>query len=212
MPAPRRFFRFMYDLESAAWGKQQDGPEHRDRIGRTVEELANVVALPGPLADLGCGPGAHTIELARRGYEIVGVDGSPRMVEVARARAAPQEIDATFHVCDVSESLGFDDASLGGVLAIHVRQHLAQPEAFIAEIRRCLRPGGHLLITTPVRVRTSLRSQKLYWRLRAAFYQRVPGVVHFCDSNSIRRLIEDQGMTVIEFSSEPGRISVLARA
>lgn len=202
----------MYDFESAAWGKQQDGPEHRDRIERTVDELANVVTPPGPLADLGCGPGAHTIELATRGYEVVGVDGSPRMIEVARARTARVEVDATFQVRDVSESLGFDDASLGGVLAIHVLQHLPRPEAFVAEIRRCLRPRGHLLITTPIRVRGSLRSQKLYWRLRAAFYQRVPGVVRFYDLNSVRRLIEDQGMTVIECSSDSSRISVLARA
>jgi 2-polyprenyl-3-methyl-5-hydroxy-6-metoxy-1,4-benzoquinol methylase len=212
MPAPRRFFRVVYGLESAAWGKQRDDPEHRERVGHTVENLANVVAPPGPLVDLGCGPGAHAIELARRGYEVVGVDGSPRMVEVARARAARDKVDATFDLHDVSDSLGFDDASLGGVLAIHVLQHLPHPEAFIAEIRRCLWSGGHLLITAPARVRTSVMSPKLYWRLRAAFYQRVPGVVRFYDTNSLRRLIEDQGMTVIECDSEPGRVSVLARA
>lgn len=202
----------MYDLESAAWGKQQDDPDHRAQIERTIEKVERVVARPGPLVDLGCGSGAHAIELARRGYEVVGLDGSPRMVEVARARADREEVDAGFGVSDVSDSLCFDDASLGGVLALHVLQHLPHPEAFLAEIRRCLRPRGHLLITTPLRVRRSLRSQKLYWRLRAAFYQRVPGVVRFFDPNSVRQLIEDQGMTVIECSIAPGRISILARA
>jgi SAM-dependent methyltransferase len=113
------------------------------------------------------------------------------MVEVARARAARDEVDATFDVHDVSAPLRFADASLGGVLAILVVQHLPHPAAFIAEIRRCLRPGGHLLITAPARDSTALKSQNLYWRLRAACYQLVPGIVRFYDTNSLPRLVED---------------------
>jgi SAM-dependent methyltransferase len=142
MPAPHWFFRFVYDRESAAWERRRDEPEHRELVERTADELANVVAPPGPVADLGCGPGAHAFALARRGYDVVGVDGSPRMVEVARTRAARDKVDATFDVHDVSAPLRFADASLGGVLAILVLQHLPHPASFIAEIRRCLRPGG----------------------------------------------------------------------
>ena len=115
----------------------------------------------------------------------------------------------TFDVHDVSAPLRFADASLGGVLAILVVQHLPHPAAFIAEIRRCLRPGGHLLITAPARDSTSLTSQNLYWRLRAACYHLVPGVVRFYDTNSLTRLVEDQGLTVVECKGEPGRVSVL---
>ena len=212
MPAPRWFFRFMYDRESAAWERRRDEPEHRELVERTADELANVVAPPGPIADLGCGPGAHALALARRGYDVVGVDGSPRMVEVARTRAARDEVDATFGVHDVSAPLRFADASLGGVLAILVLQHLPHPAAFIAEIRRCLQPGGHLLIAAPARDSTSLMSQNLYWRLRTACYLLVPGVVRFYDTNSLPRLVEDQGLTVVECNGEPGRVSVLAHS
>ena len=212
MPAPRWFFRFMYDRESAAWERRRDEPEHRELVERTADELANVVAPPGPVVDLGCGPGAHALALARRGYDVLGVDGSPRMVEVARTRAARDEVDATFEVHDVSAPLGFAAASLGGVLAILVLQHLPHPGAFIAEIRRCLRPGGHLLITAPARDDTPLKSPNLYWRLRAACYHVVPGVVRFYDTSSLPRLVAGQGLTVVECTGEPGRVSVLARA
>lgn len=212
MPAPRWFFRFMYDRESTAWERQHDGPKHRETVERIADELANVVAPPGPVADLGCGPGAHALALARRGYDVVGVDGSSRMVEVARERAARDQVDATFDVHDVSAPLRFADASLGGVLAILVVQHLPQPAAFIAEIRRCLRPGGHLLIIAPVRDRTSSASQSLYWRLRAACFQRVPGAVRFYDTNSLPRLVEDRGLTLVECRREQNRVIVLAHA
>ena len=134
------------------------------------------------------------------------------MVEVARTRAARDEVDALFDVHDVSAPLRFADGSLGGVLAILVLQHLPHPAAFIAETRHCLRPGGHLLITAPARDGTPLTSQSLYWRLRAACYHRVPGVVRFYDTTSLRRVVEDQGLTVIECNAEPLRVTLLARA
>ena len=212
MPAPRWFFRFMYDRESAAWARRRDEPEHRELVERIAGELASVVAPPGPVADLGCGPGAHALALARRGYDVAGVDGSPRMVAVARARAALDEAGATFEVHDVGAPLRFADASLGGVLAIHVLQHLPDPAAFLAEIRRCLRPGGHLVITAPARDDTPLTSQRLYWRLRAACYHLVPGVVRFYDTSTLPRLVEEQGLTVVDCHGGPGRVTVVARA
>src|SRR3954452_11820783 len=202
----------MYDRESASWDRRRDEPEHRELVERTAAELANVVAVPGPLADLGCGPGAHSVALARRGYDVVGIDGSPRMVELARARAARNEVDAVFDVHDLSAPLHFADASLGGVLAILVVQHLARPATFLAEIRRCLRPGGHLLITAPARDSMSLPSRDLYWRFRAACCHLVPGVVRFYDVSSLPRLIKGQGLTIVDCSGEPGRVTVLARA
>jgi hypothetical protein len=69
-----------------------------------------------------------------------------------------------------------------------------------------------LLITAPARDSTPLTSQTLYWRLRAACYHLVPGVVRFYDTSSLPRLIEDQGLTVVECNAEPSRVSVLARA
>lgn len=212
MPAPQWFFRFMYDRESEALGRRHDGPEHRELIERTADEIASVTAVPGPVADLGCGPGVHAIALARRGYEVIGLDGSPRMIDVARRRAAREDAAVSFDVADATERLPFADESLAAVLAILVIQHLRDPAAFLAEIRRSLRPGGHLLIVAPVRDRTSLLPRSLYWRLRAAFYQRVPGVVRFYDADSLNTLVQAQGLTVLDVSKEPARVSVLARA
>jgi len=65
MTAPRWFFRFMYDRESAAWEQRRDEPKHRELVKRIADELANEVAPPGPVADLGCGRGAHALALAR---------------------------------------------------------------------------------------------------------------------------------------------------
>ena len=69
-----------------------------------------------------------------------------------------------------------------------------------------------MLVTAPSRDSTPLTSQNPYWRLRAACYHLQGGVVRFYDTNSLPRLAEDQGLTVVECKGEPGRTSVLARA
>jgi SAM-dependent methyltransferase len=60
---------------------------------RTPVEVDQIEALlriqpPRRVLDLPCGQGRHSIELARRGYEVTGVDLSPFMLDVARKRAA----------------------------------------------------------------------------------------------------------------------------
>ena len=186
----------MYDRESAFWERRRDEPEHRELVERTADELCTFVAPPGPIADLGCGPGAHARAMARRGYEVTGLDGSPGMVAVARERAARDGVDVAFEVADVGARLPFADGSLGGVLAILVIQHLPDPASFLTEIRRCLRPGGHLLLTAPDRQVAPLTKGSLYWRLRAAIATYVPGIVRFYDPESLAALVEAQGFTI----------------
>ena len=57
--------------------------------------------------------------------------------------------------------------------------------------------------------RTPITSQNLYWWLRAGCYHRVPDVIR---TSSLPRLVEDQGLTVVDCNGEPLRVSVLARA
>jgi SAM-dependent methyltransferase len=212
VPAPRWFFRFIYDRESGAWARQRNGPTQLAAVEQLVDELTDLVAAPGPIADLGCGPGTHALALARRGYSVVGVDGSPGMIDAASAEAATAPGDVSFEVLDVSEGLDFADASLGGALAINVVQHLHRPASFISEVRRCLRPGGHLLIAAPVRCSTPLSEPNTYWRVRAALYQGVPGVVRFYSTDSLARLVESGGFSLVGCRREQSRVIATARA
>ncbi len=54
-----------------------------------VDEIVRLLALPPGAAveDLGCGRGRHAIPLARRGYEVTGVDLSEKMLRLARLRS-----------------------------------------------------------------------------------------------------------------------------
>ncbi|GLY19789.1 methyltransferase [Kineosporia sp. NBRC 101677] len=98
---------------------------------------------PGPVADIGCGPGRITPYLAGLGLDVFGVDLSPGMIEVAR-REHP---GLRFEVGSMT-ALGLGTHSLAGALGwyslIHLPDHLV-PVA-LAEFARVVRPGGYLML------------------------------------------------------------------
>jgi len=59
--------------------------------------------------DVGCGPGRHSLELARRGVDVTGVDASPEFIELATNAAQEGGLAATFEVLDVRD-LSYDAA------------------------------------------------------------------------------------------------------
>jgi SAM-dependent methyltransferase len=101
----------------------------------------------GPVADLGCGTGRLTPYLARLGLDVVGLDLSPGMIEVAR-REHP---DLRFEVGSMA-ALDFPDGSLAGALAWYSLIHIPTPALapVVAELHRVLAPGGRLVVAFQV--------------------------------------------------------------
>jgi len=77
---------------------------------RTPVEVDQIEALlqlhpPRRILDLPCGQGRHAIELARRGYEVTGVDLSPYMLGVAKERAEANSVRVRWLTGDMREAL-----------------------------------------------------------------------------------------------------------
>jgi ubiquinone/menaquinone biosynthesis C-methylase UbiE len=99
------------------------------------------------VVDLGCGSGVFTNVLQRRGYRCSGVDLSPNLIAIARAKYGGIE----FHTGDI-ERLPFADASFDGVLLSGVLHHLPERSLCAAEVFRILRPGGKFFAFDPNRM------------------------------------------------------------
>lgn len=96
--------------------------------------------------DLATGTGNAALAAARRGASATGIDSAPRLIEVARRRAASERLDARFLVGDVHE-LPFDADAFDCVLSVFGIIFAADPKRAVSEFIRVLAPGGRALIT-----------------------------------------------------------------
>jgi SAM-dependent methyltransferase len=135
-----------FDGHAAADAYDVFTPETNARL---IDAFARLSGLPAGarVADLGCGSGVFTAELAGRGYRAEGIDLSPKLIGIARDKfpAVP------FHVGDV-EQLPFESGSLDGILLSGLVHHLPDPAACAVEVHRVLRPGGRFVAFDPNRM------------------------------------------------------------
>ncbi|MCI0342736.1 MAG: class I SAM-dependent methyltransferase [Planctomycetales bacterium] len=105
---------------------------------------------PAPVLDAGGGTGHFGLRLARAGWRVTISDLSPKMCEVARAKAAelPPSRRPEVAVADVQDLAPFADRSFEAALAIgDVISFCADPLGALRSLRRVLRPGGVLVAT-----------------------------------------------------------------
>jgi SAM-dependent methyltransferase len=100
---------------------------------------------PARLADLGCGTGSISVLLAENGYQVSGVDISPRMVERARRKAERRRVTPDFQVGNAAVP-PFSEATFDALICRHVLWALPDPGAAPDQWLKLLRPYGQLLL------------------------------------------------------------------
>ncbi len=98
------------------------------------------------LADIGCGTGTLTFELARFARKVIGVDLSPEMLRRARDVAKQRELgNVEFRQGDALK-LPLDSRSVDAAFCVMVLHFLPDPERAIAGLCRIVRPGGSVIL------------------------------------------------------------------
>jgi SAM-dependent methyltransferase len=125
-----------------------------DRTEQEVERAMRMLKPQGGerVLDLACGSGRHSLELVRQGFEVVGADISPELLEIARRDAEKEGLKASFVEADLRE-LEFD-AEFDIVLslndgAIGYLETDGENLRTFDVISRSLRAGGQHLMQLP---------------------------------------------------------------
>jgi SAM-dependent methyltransferase len=166
-----------------------------EELGPPAPELVELVRSLGRVEralDLGCGDGRLTAELDAS--ELSAADVSA----VALARARPRLPKARIVALEVDSPLPFEDGEFQLVLCAETIEHVRDVQLFLSEIRRVLRPGGELVLTTPANLPFGPTPDPLSPHLR------------FFTRGSLRRLLEGMGFEVRSLRRRSG--TLLARA
>ena len=131
--------------------------------------------LGGTCLEIGCGAGRITHALAESFERVVALDVSEDMIELARS-ASPANVE--FRRVDAT-SVPLPDGSVDAVFTCHVLQHLENlhhVEAYLAESRRVLRPGGSAIVQLGLLAEGMRWHGRLRLELRLRFNRRLRGV------------------------------------
>ena len=122
------------------------GPDRARRQARMLAEVLRSSAGPAVIVDVGCGDGSALAVAARHnpGHRFAGIDWSGDALRRAHA------LDLTvLRAAVTAPGLPVADGAADVVIMSELIEHLVDPDGAVAEVRRVLRPGGSLLLSTP---------------------------------------------------------------
>jgi ubiquinone/menaquinone biosynthesis C-methylase UbiE len=131
-----------------------------------VTSLAIEKLLPRDLvlADIGCGTGSLTLELARFAHKVIGIDLSKEMLRRAREIAKEKAIrNVEFRHADAL-NLPLDARGVDAVFCVMVLHFLPDPGRAIAELCRVTRPGGSVVLVDLVQHRQEWMREQMAHR------------------------------------------------
>ena len=123
---------------------------------KTVQEVASVIRKSGlkkgaRILDLGCGKGRHSIELARRGYKVTGIDQSTLYLKEARGMTKKMKNAPEFIRGDIRDlSSHFESETFDGVINLwnsfgYFATH-REDQRVLKQVSRVLKPGGKFVL------------------------------------------------------------------
>jgi SAM-dependent methyltransferase len=144
-----RWYAGFFDSE---WLEMRGEVTPPERTQREVEFALEALALPAGarVLDVACGHGRHTLELARRGFRVTGVDLSEPSLALAREAAADEDLDVELVHADMREIPFREefDAAVNLFTSFGYLESEQEDERALAAIARGLKPGGALLLET----------------------------------------------------------------
>jgi 2-polyprenyl-3-methyl-5-hydroxy-6-metoxy-1,4-benzoquinol methylase len=146
-PDEARTRELTHDRLTARFDELMDDYDLGRRTDVLVGQFLGSVDLAGKLVlDAGCGVGGLTRALVARGAHVVALDIGPQLAATTRNRYHCHAMVGTL------TSIGVADDAFDAVLSSEAIEHSAAPEASVLELYRVVKPGGHLVLSTPNRL------------------------------------------------------------
>lgn len=177
------------------YSRNYEAPRNRHEFTLALRREACLEMLPavqGRVLDLGCGPGAMTVPMIRRGHRVVAVDFSTEMVAQAAKRIRALGVEPEVATADAT-ALPFTAGCFAAVVTTGVLEYIDDLPRALAEISRVLEPGGTLIATMSLPRRLERAAVRL-----AAFLKGSPPAVtqYIYGRHDFDRVVEAAGFRI----------------
>jgi 2-polyprenyl-3-methyl-5-hydroxy-6-metoxy-1,4-benzoquinol methylase len=169
-----------------------ESPAGKLRWARRVKMLGSHLEPGMNVLELGCGTGYFTRELALSGADVIAIDVSPDLLEIARANCSASNV--RFQIRN-AYALSYPDAMFDSVVGSSVLHHL-EIEAAVREIYRVLKPGGTMYFTEPNMLNPQIALQKNVPWIKRKLGDSPDETAFF--RWPLRRLLEQTGFTDVQ--------------
>jgi ubiquinone/menaquinone biosynthesis C-methylase UbiE len=136
-------------VSTPAYDQIAEWYDEQVRTGKLIHDLVvpALLAAPGEVAgqhicDLACGQGVIARQLARQGAQVVGIDLSERLLEIARSAEAAVPLHIIYQRDDAQQCQSLASASFDGVVCNMALMDIADLAATVRAVHRILRPRG----------------------------------------------------------------------
>lgn len=139
--------RQYWDEVASTFDEQPDHGLRDAGVRAAWGELLQPLLPPAPAAilDVGCGTGSLSVLLAELGYALTGIDLSPAMIALSRAKAAAAGQNIAFAVMDATIPQ-FPDGTFDALLCRHLLWALPEPAQVLRRWAALLKPAGRMLL------------------------------------------------------------------
>ncbi|HEY9639417.1 MAG TPA: class I SAM-dependent methyltransferase [Coleofasciculaceae cyanobacterium] len=166
----------------------------KQQFARQVEilsQLSGTHLTSGKFLDIGCGSGSTVRAAADMGWDAIGIDIDPNLIELGKAQHG---VDLR---CTPLLESGFDGNQFHFIRLRDVIEHLPNPYEALLEIKRLLAPGGFVLIATPNEdaLPTQIRLLLGHKRDQVATVP-PPHHVHGFTPKTLKRILERAGLEI----------------
>jgi 2-polyprenyl-6-hydroxyphenyl methylase/3-demethylubiquinone-9 3-methyltransferase len=131
-------------------------PIRLSHVKRKIEEKFSSIS-GVKILDIGCGGGLVAEPLAKAGADLVAIDASEKNIAVAKIHAEKSGLKIDYRVSTAEEMIETFDV----VLALEIIEHVADPQSFIGDCAKLVKPGGLLFVATMNRNLKSLALAKI---------------------------------------------------
>ena len=128
----------------ARWYEKNTAKDMRE-FCRLADRIAGLVSAGSAVLEVAPGPGFLSVELAKRGLAVTGLDISKTFVALARNNAENSGVDVRFEQGNASK-MPFADQSFDFLVSRAAFKNFADPVGALREMHRVLKPGGRGLI------------------------------------------------------------------